>query len=364
MKMYMPLVASEDGIVQFVKQPGVSLEPGDILGILTLDDPARVKHAKPFDGLLPVMGPPVVVGDKPHQRLARCSGVLHDILEGFDNQAIMASTLKELIEVLHDPQLPYTETLAILSTLSGRMPQKLERDIRAAINAAKAKGSTHDFPAGRIKKVVDHYVLDHVLVSDRAAFKSQIGALYDVIERFNGGLKGYEINTIADLLEQYSATESLFGGSIEARVLALREQHKDDLDKVIALVLSHIMVQSKAKLVLALLEHVRLNGLPVSNVESRLYKVLNALTTLEAKCVLFLSFLAALYLAGFLRVRSSTAVALKAREVLILGQMPSYEERSVQMEAVLKASVTSNIYGEQGYRLRCDGSCSTLPISY
>jgi len=57
MKMYMPLVASEDGIVNFVKQPGVSLEPGDILGILTLDNPARVKHAKPFDGLLPSFGP-------------------------------------------------------------------------------------------------------------------------------------------------------------------------------------------------------------------------------------------------------------------------------------------------------------------
>ena len=51
--MYMPLVTAEDGIVQFVKQPGVSLEPGDILGILTLDDPTCIKHAKPFKGLLP-----------------------------------------------------------------------------------------------------------------------------------------------------------------------------------------------------------------------------------------------------------------------------------------------------------------------
>lgn len=47
-------------------------------------------------------------------------------------------------------------------------------------------------------------------------------------------------------------------------------------------------------------------------------------------------------------VRSSTLVSLKAREVLILGQMPSYEERLVQMEAVLKNSVTNNYYGEQG----------------
>lgn len=46
--------------------------------------------------------------------------------------------------------------------------------------------------------------------------------------------------------------------------------------------------------------------------------------------------------------RSSTSVSLKAREVLILGQMPSYEERLVQMEAVLRSSVSSNYYGEQG----------------
>jgi acetyl/propionyl-CoA carboxylase alpha subunit len=32
MKMYMPLIAKEDGIVQLIKQPGATLEAGDILG--------------------------------------------------------------------------------------------------------------------------------------------------------------------------------------------------------------------------------------------------------------------------------------------------------------------------------------------
>ena len=32
---------------------------------------------------------------------------------------------------------------------------------------------------------------------------------------------------------------------------------------------------------------------------------------------------------------------------MIFGQMPSYEERLVQMEAILKNSVTHNVYGEQ-----------------
>jgi acetyl-CoA carboxylase/biotin carboxylase 1 len=286
MKMYMPLVAAEDGIVQFVKQPGVSLEPGDILGILTLDDPARVKHAKPFEGLLPPLGMPGVVGNKPYQRFMRCRGILNDILDGFDNQAIMAATLKDLIEVLNDPELPYSEVTAILSSLSGRMPSKLEDGIRAAMDAAKAKvDGHHEFPAVRIKKVLEHYVLDHILPQDRAMFRTQLGDLYDVLERFNGGLKGHETDTIANFLARHEEIEKLFGGSIEARVLSLREQYKDDLDKVINLVLSHIKAPSKAKLVLALLDYVKTSGLPVSKPESRLYQVLQALALLETKYV-------------------------------------------------------------------------------
>ncbi|KAL4066080.1 acetyl-CoA carboxylase [Scleroderma citrinum] len=328
MKMYMPLIAAEDGVVQFVKQPGVSLEPGDILGILTLDDPTRVKHAKPFEGLLPPMGHPGIVGNKAYQRYLRCTGTLNDILEGYDNQAIMVSTFKELIEVLHDPELPYSEVHAILSALSGRMPSKLEEGIRANIDTAKSKGDAQEFPVVRIKKVVEHYIQDSILPHDRTMFRTQLSALFDVLERFMGGLKGHEVYTIANLLSAYEATEKLFGGSIEARVLNLREQYKDDLDKVVALVLSHTKAQSKSKLVLSMLDYVKTSGLPVSNPESRLYQVLNNLAALESK--------------------SSTAVSLKAREVLILGQLPSYEERLVQMEAILKASVSSSVYGEQG----------------
>lgn len=39
MKMIMPLIASEAGHVQFVKQAGVTVDPGAIIGILSLDDP-------------------------------------------------------------------------------------------------------------------------------------------------------------------------------------------------------------------------------------------------------------------------------------------------------------------------------------
>lgn len=326
MKMYMPLVASENGIVNFVKQPGVSLQPGDILGILTLDDPARVKHAKPFDGLLPSFGPPGVTGNKPHQLLARYIDVLSNILEGFDNQPVMAPSLIGLTDVLRDSDLPYSETTATLSALSGRMPSKLEDLVRNSIEASKSKGSTAEFPASRLKKILDHYLQDSVRPQERATLRTQLGPLFDVVERYVGGLKAHEVYVIADLLGRYADTEKLFGGSIETRVLSLREQHKDDLDKVVSLVLSHIKAQSKARLVLAILDHIKKTGLPVSSSESPLFQVTRNLAALEG--------------------RSATQVSLKAREVLIAGQMPSYEERMIQMETVLKASLGNTYYGE------------------
>ena len=326
MKMYMQLTASEDGIVQFVKQPGIGLEPGDIIGILTLDDPARVKHAKPFEGLLPPVGAPSVIGNRPHQRFRYSVGILNDILDGFDNQVVMHSTLKDLIDTLHNPELPYSEMHVVMSSLSGRIPAKLEESIRSTLEAAKAKGDNTEFPVVRLKKIMDNFIQDNVLPTEAAMFHGQVSPISEIVERYVQGLKEHEVNVLGALIKKYADTEALFSGSIEARVLALREQNKDNLDKVVSLVLSHARTQSKGKLVMALLDHVKTSGLTVSNPESFMYQVLQSLAALEN--------------------RSSAAVALKAREVLISCQLPSYEERHAQMEAILKSSVTSSFYGE------------------
>ena len=79
---------------------------------------------------------------------------------------------------------------------------------------------------------------------------------------------------------------------------------------------------------LAILDHVKKTGLPVSNSESPLFEVTRNLAALKG--------------------RSSTQVSLKAREVLIPGQMPSYEEHLMQMEAVRKASLGNTYYSESG----------------
>lgn len=322
--MIMPLVAAEDGIAQFIKQPGVTLEAGDILGILSLDDPSRVHHAKPFDGQLPALGLPSIIGTKAHQRFAFLKEILGNILAGYDNSAIMQPTIKELVAVLRDPELPYGEANAVLSTLSGRLPAKLESTIRTTIDTAHANSSA-EFPSARLRKAVDS-ALDLCRPAERAAFEIALAALDDVINRYRQGLKVHEWTTLAAIMAQYWETERMFSGREDDVVLELRDTHRDELDKVVSLVLSHYKASSKNSLVLALLELVKESD--SADAEGTFSAVLKDLAELDSK--------------------ATTKVSLKAREVLIHTQLPALDERLVQMEAILKASVTQTTYGEMG----------------
>ncbi|KAL2017532.1 hypothetical protein VTK56DRAFT_2024 [Thermocarpiscus australiensis] len=331
MKMYMPLIAQEDGVVQLIKQPGATLEAGDILGILALDDPSRVKQAQPFLGQLPEYGSPVIVGKKPSQRFTVLHNTLRNILLGFDNQIIMLQTLKELVEVLRDPQLPYSEFSAQFSALHARMPQKLDAQFSQVLSRAAQRQA--EFPARNLLKVFQKFLDENVTSkSDAELLKSTLAPLTTVLDMYADGQKVREMNVISDLLTMYYDVERLFSGrrlQDEEVILKLRDQNKEDIQKVVQTVLSHSRVAAKNSLVLAILEEYRPNKPNVGNVGKYLRPVLRKLAELES--------------------RQTAKVSLKAREILIQCSLPSLEERTAQMEHILRSSVVESRYGETGW---------------
>ena len=333
MKMYMPLITQEDGVVQLIKQPGATLEAGDILGILALDDPSRVKHAQPFSGQLPDLGAPQVVGNKPPQRFILLHGILQNILNGFDNQVIMASTLKELVEVLRNPELPYGEWNAQFSALHARMPQKLHAQFEQIVERARTRKA--EFPAKPLQKALNRFLEDNVSPSDVPQLKAALESLIEVMDRYIEGLKVHELDVFSKLLDNYAAVEKQFS-SRNARdedvILRLRDENKDDIHKVVQTVLSHSRIGAKNNLVLAILDMYRPNKPNVGNVAKYFRPSLRRLTELES--------------------RATAKVALKAREVLIQCALPSLEEREAQMEHILRSSVIETRYGETGWEHR------------
>jgi len=330
MKMYMPLIAQEDGIVQLIKQPGATLEAGDILGILALDDPSRVQQAQTFLGQLPEYGPPVVVGSKPSQRFTLLQNILKNILLGFDNQVIMLQTLKDLIEVLRDPRLPYSEFSAQFSALHARMPQKLDAQFTQVLERAASRQA--EFPARTLQKVFQKFLDDNVPASDADLLKSTLLPLTEVLDLYVEGPKVRELNVISDLLTTYADVERLFSGrrlQDEEVILKLRDENKEDISKVIQTVLSHSKVAAKNSLVLAILDEYRPNKPNTGNIAKFLRPVLRKMAELES--------------------RQTAKVSLKAREILIQCALPSLEERTAQMEHILRSSVVESRYGETGW---------------
>lgn len=330
MKMYMPLVAQEDGIVQFIKQPGSTLQAGDILGILTLDDPSKVKHAQPFMGQIPEMGAPQVVGEKPLQRFLLLRSILQDILKGYDNQVIMGATLKELVEVLRNPELPFNSWKAQTSSLHSRMPARLDAQLEAVVERARARRT--EFPSSALMRTITRFLDENVQSSASASLQEVLEPLIHIIKQYADGLRAHEFNVFIDLMEQYWDVERHFSGRVlrdEDVVLRLREEHKDDIDTVIHTVLSHGKAGAKNNLILAIMDMYKPNQPNVGNVGKAFKPILRKLTELES--------------------RVTVKVALKARELLILAALPSLEERRLQMEHILRSSVVRSSYGETGW---------------
>ncbi|RDA90621.1 hypothetical protein CP533_2785 [Ophiocordyceps camponoti-saundersi (nom. inval.)] len=329
MKMYMPLIAQEDGIVQLIKQPGSTLEAGDILGILALDDPSRVKQAQAFVDKLPAYGEPVVVGSKPAQRFSVLRDIIKNILMGYDNSVIMAPALKELIEVLRNPELPYSEWNACFSALHARMPQKLDAQFVQIVERARARHA--EFPARTLIKALHKFMEESVADADADLLKVTLTPLTDILTQYADGQKVRELNFIDSLLETYWDVEKLFVGQVqeEAVVLKLRDQNKDNINKVLQIVLSHSRVSAKSSLMLAILDEYRPNRPNVGNIGKYLRDSLRKLTELSS--------------------RPTSKVSLKAREIMIQCSLPSLEERTAQLEHILRSSVVESRYGESGW---------------
>ncbi|KAH3686396.1 hypothetical protein WICPIJ_002575 [Wickerhamomyces pijperi] len=326
MKMQMPLIAQEDGIVQLVKQPGSNLQAGDILAILALDDPSKVKHALPFEGILPNYGSAKLQGNKPVHKFQTLSTTLQNILAGYDNQVVMNATLKSLIEVLRDPALPYSEWNQQISALHTRLPIKLDEDLIALVERSSSRDAP--FPARQLTKLIEKTAASGEV---DGLFSQVVAPLLDITTRYKDGLEVHEHSVFANLLNDYYTVEALFAGNNvreEDVVLKLRDENKENLAKVVSIVLSHSRVSSKNNLILAILKHYQPLCQQKSDVADSLRPSLKNIVDLES--------------------RTSAKVAIKAREILIQCALPSVKERSDQLEHILKSSVVETRYGEIG----------------
>ncbi|GMM51879.1 acetyl-CoA carboxylase [Starmerella bacillaris] len=324
MKMIMPLIAQEDGVVQPIKQPGAVLEAGDILGILTLDDPSKVQHATPFSGQLPAVGPPQVEGKKLDSLFFQLLSTAEHILDGFDNQVVLQNTVTGLLDILRDPELPYSQWSQRASALHSRLPASLDHTLSDIVERAHA--AHKEFPSKQVLRTLSKWCPTSS-VTEGQIYNDTVLPLSEIATDYIGGIEGHEFLVISRLLTKYYDVELQFNGmNTETAIHRLRDEHKDDLQYVVNMVMSHSRIGNKNNFVLKLLEEYNPHAHPSGLVATHLRPTLKKLTELDDQ-------------------HSTAKVVLKARELIIQCALPTIQEQSEQMEHILKNSVMVNSYG-------------------
>ncbi|XP_028408241.1 acetyl-CoA carboxylase-like isoform X2 [Dendronephthya gigantea] len=329
MKMVMPLTVAESGCVHFIKSPNAVLDPGTVVASLELDDPNRVTQAQLYQGEFPILKGPSVKGDKLHQVFHTARENLQHVMTGYAAEEphftkFLDQNVELLTKTLKDPKLPLMELKELLSSISGRIPETVEEAIHRLLAnyASNITSVLSQFPSQQIANVVDAHAATLTKRADREAFFLNTQSIVQLVQRYRNGCRGHMKSVIVSLLRQYLQVESLFSeGNFDKCVLAIREENKEnDMSAVVANVFSHANVPKKNVLMVKLIDMAGSE----QNLKGDLLTALQELTTL---------------------VRQEHAkVALRARQVLIQSQQPSYELRHNQFESIFLSSIS---YGSQ-----------------
>ncbi|XP_029366815.1 acetyl-CoA carboxylase isoform X2 [Echeneis naucrates] len=330
MKMVMTLTVQQSGCIHFVKRPGAVLVPGCVVAHVDLDDPSSVHRVELNTATLPPQQPLPSAGEKLHQVFHSVLENLTKVMDGYClEEPYFSSKVKQwvatLMKTLRDPSLPLLELQEIMTSVAGRIPPSVEKDIRKVMAqyASNITSVLCQFPSQRIANILDCHAATLQRKADREVFFMNTQSIVQLVQRYRSGIRGYMKTVVLDLLKHYLQVETQFQQAhYDKCVINLREQHKPDMTPVLEYIFSHAQVFKKNVLVTMLID--QLCGRDPT-LADELMAILNELTQLSKM--------------------ENSKVALRARQVLIASNLPSYELRHNQVESIFLSAI--DMYGHQ-----------------
>ncbi|KAM8865493.1 acetyl-CoA carboxylase 2 isoform 6-T6 [Synchiropus picturatus] len=330
MKMVMTLTVQQSGCIHFVKRPGAVLQSGCVVAHMELDDPSSIHKVELNTATLPPQQPLPIIGEKLHQ-IFHC--VLENLIKVMDGYCLeepyFSTKLKRwvatLMKTLRDPSLPLLELQEIMTSVAGRIPPSVEKDIRKVMAqyASNITSVLCQFPSQRIANILDSHAATLQRKADREVFFINTQSIVQLVQRYRSGIRGYMKSVVLDLLKRYLQVEAQFQQAhYDKCVINLREQHKPDMSPVLEYIFSHAQVPKKNILVTMLID--QLCGRDPT-LADELMTILNEFTQLSKM--------------------ENSKVALRARQVLIASHLPSYELRHNQVESIFLSAI--DMYGHQ-----------------
>ncbi|GAB5367517.1 hypothetical protein AAMO2058_001237200 [Amorphochlora amoebiformis] len=334
MKMYLPLIAPENGTITHCKPEGAILEGGDLIARLELDDPSSVQTAEIFKGSFPTVGPPQALGNKPNILLEDALTKLRRILAGYKiTSKRRAEAVKCMMDALRDPLTPSFQFETILSTISAKLPAKLVSALTQISDEYKRSISSHrfhweksmEFPASEMLEAIQtHLVL--VGGADASVIETTAQPVTDLLHLYDEGNHAYAVHEISGLLNSYYDVASHFKTSPELVIKTLRREHTEAPERLLDIARAQYQSADRIDLVNDLFRIISGNLRPLL---PEFAPVLRKISQLEGP--------------------DQTRIAIQARRILLSMREPSFEHRKMEVQAVLK---TADEYKDYSDRVR------------
>ena len=375
MKMFMPLVAPEDGTAHFTGQTGGVLEAGAVVGSLDLDDPSKVKKSVMYEGALPALlsesrDKTATLAGLPHLLMKRAQDTLTLGLNGYHLPAARAAAaIGDLDASIDDPSLAACQLDEVLSSLNGRIPIALSTQLHSMLRNANAEADGEEAKAapaeagGRAgKQTLDLRVVSEIIRNHCAALPAaeaelvavQVAPITAIADQYSLGVGGYRLRVIAAMLQDFVGVEEIFtprhtglsapsgatallSGEALDPTLQLRHKHEGDLGAVYEICLSHCALSRKAGLInllFGLLEaclqdhkHGGADAYQEATYGGPFVAAWDAVVTPVA-----------VDLASFVQ-REYSSVTLAARQLLVRREHPSFDDRQRDINNLLSGLV-------------------------
>ncbi|KAI0561153.1 acetyl-CoA carboxylase [Gracilaria domingensis] len=339
MKMYLTLSAPEAGRITLTSTEGTSVEIGEVVATMELDDPSKVRRAEKFVGSLPDFNDPQALGLKPHQQFFAAEKQLRLLLRGFDAKK---DSMTDFINCVDDVRVCAGEIRQTLSFLSGRISHDLQKNIESELQSMLLDAGVEDKNVfGRGEKIkgcfssssraqakqkwmnqtkVVSYAVSQIIAHCRDV--PEASELMETASKYSSG--SILATSIASLLDEYLEIEKNFarrtGGAADA-LFALRNGNKNDLSSIVDVAVSHIRLREKNTSLIKFLEALSRPALSA---------------VLSEENVQTAEFKARLHQLSQLYAPEYSDIALRARIMVADLRLPHFHQRKTSIESMLE----------------------------
>jgi acetyl-CoA carboxylase/biotin carboxylase 1 len=324
MKMIITVYTPLAGLVQRELVEGSTVNQGDILATLELDDKSQIQRSILFDGKFPEQ---ISHGKtNVYQEVKQAVQLLTNILSGYDYPAqLFEDKLREAISVirrLSDRTILVHQFVEQMSVLRKSIPSAVLREVNQLLQLgfySVIEGKKHDEIVevdsqlmSSLRQCFLNYADNNLQGTRREEFLQAIKPLFAICDLYDEGYKKYAFQVLSQLAEQYLQVERIFDTikRREAVWLELREKYQDNMSKTFSIALSQTRLQKKNKVIVALLTEVEKLDLV-----TEFLPLLNEFSSLISK--------------------NYGDVVLKAKHILMRSRLPSFKKMQQEMESIL-----------------------------